>query len=59
MSIHNLCFEKKFEKNSEFLYENFPFLVVKFSIYFFNIFEYRVCVFVMSLLCSSEGALDP
>ena len=31
---HNLCFEKKYEKYQIFfLSENFPFLVVKFSIY--------------------------
>ena len=33
MSIHNLCFEKNYEKYQNFLSENFPFLVVKFSIY--------------------------
>ena len=34
MSTHNLCFEQKYEKNiSDFLSENFQFLVVKFSIY--------------------------
>ena len=33
MSTHNLCFEKKHKKISDFLYENFQFLVVKFSIY--------------------------
>ena len=33
MSTHNLCFEKKYEKYKNFLSENFPFLVVKFSIY--------------------------
>ena len=32
-STHNLCFEQKYEKISEFLSENFQFLVVKFSIY--------------------------
>ena len=32
-STHNLCFEQKYKKISEFLSENFPFLVVKFSIY--------------------------
>ena len=33
MSTHNLCFEHKYEKkNQKFLFENFPFLVVKFSI---------------------------
>ena len=30
---HNICFEQKYEKISEFLSENFQFLVVKFSIY--------------------------
>ena len=37
MSTHNLCFKQKCEKISEFLSEflseNFQFLVVKFSIY--------------------------
>ena len=33
MSTHNLCFEKKYEKYQNFLSENFPFLVVKFSVY--------------------------
>ena len=33
MSTNNLCFEQKYEKISEFLSENFQFLVVKFSIY--------------------------
>ena len=32
-STHNLCFEQKFEKISDFLSENFMFLEVKFSIY--------------------------
>ena len=32
-STHNLCFEKKYEKYLNFLSENFPFLVVKVSIY--------------------------
>ena len=35
MSTHNLCFEQKYEKKiSEFLSENFHFLVVKLSVYF-------------------------
>ena len=33
MSTHDLCFEQKYEKKSEFLSENFQFLEVKFSIY--------------------------
>ena len=32
-STHNLCFEQKYEKYQNFLSENVPFLVVKFSIY--------------------------
>ena len=32
-STHNLCFEQKCEKYQNFLPENFPFWVVKFSIY--------------------------
>ena len=30
---HNLCFEQKYEKYKNFLYENFHILVVKFSGY--------------------------
>ena len=33
MSMHNLCFEQKYEKYQNFLSENFHFLLVKFSIY--------------------------
>ena len=33
MSTHNQYFEKKFEIYQNILSENFPFLVVKFSIY--------------------------
>ena len=33
MSTHNLCFDQKYEKYQNVLPENFPFLVVKFSIY--------------------------
>ena len=33
MSTHNLCFEQKYEKKSEFLSGNFQCLLVKFSIY--------------------------
>ena len=33
MSTHSLCFEQKYEKYQIFLFENFLFLVVKFSIY--------------------------
>ena len=32
-STHSLCFEQKYEKYQNFLSENFPFLVIKFSIY--------------------------
>ena len=42
-STHNLCFEQKRENISEFLSENYQFLVVKFSIYL------NRRVFVMSL----------
>ena len=41
MSSHNLCFEQKSEKYQIFLSENFPFLVIKFSIYL------NMCVFVI------------
>ena len=33
MSTHSLCFELKYEKYQNFLSENCPLLVVKFSIY--------------------------
>ena len=33
MITHNLCFEQKYEKYQNFLFENFQFLVVKFSVY--------------------------
>ena len=33
MNTHNLCFEQIYKKISEFLSENFQFLVVEFSIY--------------------------
>ena len=33
MSTHNLCFEQEYEKYQNFLSENFPCSVVKFSIY--------------------------
>ena len=48
-STHNLCFEQKYEKITEFSSENFQFLVVKFSIYL------NRCVFVMKEL----GTLTP
>ena len=32
-NTHNLCFEQECEKYQNFLSENFPVLVVKFSIY--------------------------
>ena len=33
MSTYNLCFELKYEKYQNFLFENYQFLVVKFSVY--------------------------
>ena len=33
MSIHNLCFEQKYEKYQNFFIRKFPFLVVNFSVY--------------------------
>ena len=47
MSTHNLCFEQKYEKCQNFLSENFPFLVVKFSI------SLNRRVFVM--ICDFQG----
>ena len=37
-STHNLCFEQKYVKISEFLSENFQFLEVKFSIHLIGVF---------------------
>ena len=50
-SIHNLYFEQKYEKISEFLSENFQFLEVKFSIY--NNLNRRV--FVMKRILANES----
>ena len=44
MSIHNLCFEQKYETYQNFLWENFLFLEMKFSIYL------NRRVFVMALI---------
>ena len=33
MGTHNLCFEQKYEKKSDFLSENFHFLIVTFPVY--------------------------
>ena len=33
MSTHSLCFEQEYEKYQNFLSDNFPFWIVKFSIY--------------------------
>ena len=45
MSTHNLCFEQKYEKYQNFLSENFPFLVVKFSIYLNrHVFVMKLCL---------------
>ena len=46
MSTHNLCFDQKYEKYKNFLSENFPFLVVKFSVYL----NRRVFVMITLLL---------
>ena len=54
-STHNQCLEQKYEKKYQnFLSENFPFLMVKFSIYL------NRCVFVMqdlSMVTSSQLTL--
>ena len=46
----NLCFEEKYETYQNFLSENIPFLVVKFSIYL------NRRVFVMAALGHVHGA---
>ena len=51
MSTHNLCFEQKYEKISEFLSENFHCLVVKFSVYLNRL------VFVMRMNRSPANVL--
>ena len=51
MSTHNLCFEQKYEKYQNFLSENFPFLIVKFSIYL------NRSVFVMEKVCPSRDVV--
>ena len=53
MSTHNLCLGKKYVKYQNFLSENFPYLVVKFSIYlnrhvFVMYFLYNECRFFRS-----------
>ena len=54
MHIHNLCFEQKYEKCQNFLFEKFPFLVVKFSIYL-NRHVFVMCS-VWSSLCGLVAA---
>ena len=39
MSTHNRSFEQVYEKYQNFLSENFPFSVEKFSIYFIGVFS--------------------
>ena len=48
MCTYNLCFEQKYEKNINFLSENFHFLVVKFSVYL------NRHVFIMKMLRSND-----
>ena len=48
-SIHNFCFEQKYEKYQSFLSANFQFLKVKFSIYL------NRRVFVMSVCASAQS----
>ena len=43
---HNLCFEQKYEKFPEFLFEKFQFLMVKFSMYLNNLNRH---VFIMGV----------
>ena len=55
MSTHNLCFEQKYEKLSDFLSENFQFLVLKFSVYL----NRRVLLCVMGPEKSDQGSQHP
>ena len=48
-STNNLCFEQKYEKYQIFLSENFPFLVVKVSIYL------NRHIFIMRSLLSKQN----
>ena len=51
MSTHNLCFQQKYEKHQNFSSENFPFLVVKFSIYLNRrVFVMDCYMFVLSTI---------
>ena len=56
MSTHNLCFEQKYEKYQIFLFENFSFLVVNFSIYL-NRHDSRANGVDMIRHCSTQSAL--
>ena len=48
MSIHNLCFEQKYENYQNFSSVNFHFLVVKISVYLNrHVFLMMVCLFVL------------
>ena len=57
MSTHNLCFEQKYEKLQNFLSEEFPFLVVKFSIYLnrhvtvMNVYGLYTCLHIIENKC--------
>ena len=53
---HNLCFEQKYEKISEFLSEDFHFLVVKFSVYL-NSHVFVMCVSHVLLLLAMQTSL--
>ena len=52
MSTHTLCFEQKYRKISEFLSENFQFLLVKLS----NYLNRRVFVMVLSRSTIGSGS---
>ena len=61
MSTHNLCFEQKYEKYQNCLYEHFQFLVVKFSLYLnrhvFVMFTIKSTFFFVFFLqcCAVDG----
>ena len=52
IEYHNLCFEQKYKKHQSFLFENFPFWVVKFSVYL------NMCVFVMFVATTDFEKMD-
>ena len=58
MSTHNLCFQQEFEKKYQiFLSENFPFFIVKFSIYL-NRHVFVMCFILVVVPCNRSLVPD-